>query len=254
MGDAHGTEPDPNGVVPPPPYEPDPMPAASGLSMTPLAPPLGPPPEPPAGPPLPPYAGATAAGPPAPYPSPPYPSASAPYPSAPRASSNRLGIVLAVVGGVVVLGVVGVAVVVGLLLGTSGPSTPAPPTAIAEPDPDAPADDPTDADPSGIEARLEAKIEEYKRLRDSGALWQSIPDTEFNRTALSAFLYLLTDMKVATMWGVDAAQAQEFDDRAAMLEERLLAQEPFGDDIRIELEDRIFTYDGETGEGGFTDR
>jgi hypothetical protein len=161
-----------------------------------------------------------------------------------------------VVGGIVVLAVVGVAVAIGSLLGVDrSPSIPLPPTAVAE-DPDAPTDAPTDpapeADTSGIAARLEAKIDEYKRLRDSGALWQSIPDTDFNRTAVSAFLYFLTDMKVATIWGVDEQQAQEYDERMAMLEERLLAQEPLGDDISITLEDKVFTYDGETGEGGYT--
>jgi hypothetical protein len=184
-------------------------------------------------------------------------------PPAPTRSSNTLGVVLAVVGGLAIFAVVGVAVLVGLLV--RGPdANPAPvapsPTAFAE-DPEAPSDEPpsdgdepADADTSAIAERLDAKIDEYKRLRDSGALWQTIPDSEFNRTAVSAYLYLMTDMKVATIWGIDAEQAQEYDERMTMLEEKLLAQEPLGDDITITLDDRIFTYDGETGEGGYTDK
>lgn len=180
-------------------------------------------------------------------------------PPAPAKTSNTLGVVLAVVGGLVIFAVVGVAVLVGLLVrgpDEASPPAPAPsPSAFAE-DPDAPSDEPADpeTDASGIADRLEAKIDEYKRLRDSGALWDTIPDNEYNRTAVSAYLYLMTDMKVATIWGIDAAQAQEYDERMTLLEERLLAQEPLGDDIKITLEDKVFTYDGETGEGGYTDK
>ena len=271
MGDERGTDSDPDRVVPPAPFDTG---QSAATTVPPLAPPLsgGAPPHPvppPAfqpTPPLPPYAvGAHPAAPsspapthPAAYPAPPYPAPpypAPPYPASPP-SSNRLGIGLAVAGGVVVLAVVGVAVAIGSLLGVDrSPSIPLPPTAVAE-DPDAPTDAPADSAPevdtSDIAARLEAKIDEYKRLRDSGALWQSIPDTDFSRTAVSAFLYFLTDMKVATIWGVDEQQAQEYDERMAMLEERLLAQEPLGDDISITLEDKVFTYDGETGEGGYT--
>ena len=158
----------------------------------------------------------------------------------------------------------GIPLVVGLQVPSRSPepeSAPAPavtaaPTAPSD-DTDAdepPSDDSGDADASGIADVLQAKIDEYKRLRDSGALWESIPDTEFNRTAVSAFLYFLTDMKVATIWGVDEAQAQEYEERMTMLEERLLAEQPLGDDIQITLEDEVFTYDGQTGEGGYTAR
>lgn len=150
------------------------------------------------------------------------------------------------------LAVVGVAVVVGMLLAVREEPVTAPPPSVITEDPAAPPADPAEPAPSYIEAQLEAKINEYKRLRDSGALWESIPDNEYNRTAVSAFLYLMTDMKVATIWGIDEAQAQEYEERMAMLEERLLAQEPLGDDIKITLEDEVFTYDGETGEGGYT--
>lgn len=232
MVDEHGIDADPDRVVPPPPLD-------SGAPMAPALPPLAPPLSPP-----------------------PASAHAAPYPSAPPASSNRLGVVLAIIGGVVALAIVGVAVAIGLFLGAvRSSSSPLPPTAVTE-EPAFPSDAPSDpapdpdsdpdADPTGIATRLEAKIDEYKRLRDSGALWQSIPDSEFNRTAVSAFLYFLTDMKVATIWGVDETQAREYDERMTMLEENLLAQEPLGDDITITLEDEVFTYDGETGEGGYT--
>lgn len=245
-----GAEPD--NVIPPPPADAGGQ-APSFPPVVPLAPPVSAP-VPPAQPaaPLPPYA--TAGGYPAPGPA---------YAAPPAAkSSNALGIVLVVVGGLVIFAVVGVALLVGFLVrGPDEASPPAPvpsPSAFAE-DPDRPSDDgdepaDPDADASGIADRLEAKIEEYKRLRDSGALWQTIPDNEYNRTAVTAFLYLMTDMKVATIWGIDEQQAQEYDERMAMLEERLLAQQPLGDDIKITLEDKVFTYDGETGEGGYTDK
>ena len=193
-----------------------------------------------------------------------YPLTSSAPPSA-RSHGRALPVILGIVGGMVVLVVVAVALVVGVILGAN-PSTPIAvpsPSAVApEPQPSAPSADPDDgtSDPADPEAgaaiadRLEQKIDEYKRLRDSGELWQSIPDTEFNRTAVSAFLYFLTDMKVATIWGVDDAQAQEYEERMTMLEERLLAEQPLGDDIQITLEDEVFTYDGETGEGGYTPR
>ncbi|WP_311245532.1 hypothetical protein [Microbacterium sp. WCS2018Hpa-23] len=188
-----------------------------------------------------------------------------PYPAAPSSrpssSGRTVGIVIAAVAAFVLIIVVGIGVAVSLLLGASSEPVSAPlPSVTAAPS--APSDDPTDeeppsddaggADASGIADVLQSKIDEYKQLRDSGALWESIPDSEFNRTAVSAFLYFLVDMKSATLWGVDEAQAQEYQERMTMLEERLLAQQPLGDDIKITLEDKVFTYDGETGEGGYT--
>lgn len=178
---------------------------------------------------------------------------------APARSGKGLAIVLAAVGAFVVIVVVGVAVAVGLLLNSAPDPISAPvPTVVPTPPGDTdgdsdepPADDPS-SDATGIEARLAAKIDEYKRLRDSGALWEQIPDTEYNHTAVAAFLYFLTDMKVATIWGVDAEQTREYEERMALLEERLLAQEPLGDDIEISFDDgRVFRYDGTTGEGGY---
>lgn len=246
-------------VIPPPPADAD-----AGTTPFPRVVPLAPSlsaPAPPSSP-LPPYAAAAPPTPPgggypASVPAPGYPSTAA----APAKDSNVLGIVLALVGGLVVLAVVGVAVLIGLLAPSPDDAVPAPaasPTAFADdpaaPSEEPPSDDTPSDDASGIAESLEAKIDEYKRLRDSGALWDRIPDSDFNRTAVSAFLYLMTDMKVATIWGIDEQQAQEYDDRMAMLEARLLAQEPLGDDIRITLEDKVFTYDGETGEGGYTDK
>ena len=189
-----------------------------------------------------------------------YPYPAAP-PSRPSGSGRTVGIVIAAVAAFVLLVVVGIGVAVSLLLDSSSEPVSAPlPSVTAAPS--APSDDSTDeeppsddaggADASGIADVLQSKIDEYKQLRDSGALWEKIPDSEFNRTAVSAFLYFLVDMKSATLWGVDEAQAQEYQERMTMLEERLLAQQPLGDDIKITLEDKVFTYDGETGEGGYT--
>lgn len=239
----------PDEVIPPPPAGTQPW--TPGASV-PLAPPLGAPTAP--AQPLHPIAAPPPVTPsqpgfdPAAYPI----SSVAPAPQ--RSSSRSIGIVLGVIGGVVALAVVGIAVVVGLLIAPSDPDPVAIPTPVAQPT-EPSGDDPADADAAAgdeIADVLDAKMDEYKRLRDSGALWQSIPDTEFNRTAVTAFLFFLTDMKVATIWGVDAATADEYRERMAMLEEKLLAQQPFGDDIEIVLEEgRVFRYDGDTGEGGY---
>ncbi len=189
-------------------------------------------------------------------------------PPTPPSSSSRWGPVLIVtLIAVLVLGVLGVATV----LIVSGPTSasneavPAPgvtdtsdPAPGAETVPDA--DDAPDEDAVPDEntvsaeasAELTALIDRYRTERDSGELWQKIPDTDFNRTAVAAFLYFLTDMKVGASWGVDDATASGYLDDAAELEQKLLAQEPLGSDITITFsEDEVFRYDGETGEGGY---
>jgi hypothetical protein len=262
MADDQDAAAQPDAVIPPPPAGAQPW---SAGETVPLAPPLGSTAPPPADPPPHPSAGYPVA----PTPQPGFDPAAYPIssvaPAPQRSSSRSIGLVLGVIGGVVALAVIGIAVVVGLLIAPSSPDPIAIPTPVAQPtappgaDPSEGSDGDTgteseseSGDASDIAAALEAKIDEYKRLRDSGALWQSIPDTEFNRTAVSAFLYFLTDMKVATIWGVDASTASEYRERMAMLEEKLLAQQPLGDDIEITFEEgRVFRYDGETGEGGY---
>lgn len=193
------------------------------------------------------------------YANPGYPHATPPpTPPTPR------WIPVVVISGIVVLVIVAVALVGFLLTAGGNDARPVPPVATAEPLPTEPdAADPTpDAeqdpgdgtDSATADAYLEGMIEGYKRDRDTGALWDRIPDTEFNRTAVTAFLYLLTDMKVALIWGVDAETAAEYIAEADRLEELLLSEQPLGSNIQITLsEDRIFRYDGDTGEGGYTD-
>jgi len=270
MVDPHERDAHSDPVIPPPPAVPGASEAAS--PVVPLAPPLSGPVSPaPAAPPtapggygappppqLPPYAamgqqpGGYAqpdAGPqPGIYPTAAYPGTGAPAPA--RTSGRAIGIVFGSIGAVLIVGIIAVAMLLGALTATrTDPSTAPLPPSITEPPRSPDADAGAGAEIADI---LDAKMDEYKRLRDSGALWQTIPDNDFNRTAVAAFLFFLTDMKVATIWGVDAAQAQEYEERMTMLEERLLAQQPLGDDIKITLEDQVFTYDGETGEGGFT--
>ncbi len=280
---------EPERVVPPEPAGADSTSAASAPSV-PLAPPLGPPPPPP-GAPLPPYA-SPAAYPqqpvPSAYPQPTaYPQTTA-YPQHPghpqqpapgayplssvspppvRSGSRNVALIVSLVAVGVVLTLAVLGIVLGFTIGSRSGADPAPvpswsvpdaTTAPSEEQPDDASDDEIDdgtaTDPTGIADVLEAKIDEYKRLRESGELWQTIPDTEYNRTAVTAFLFFLTDMKVATIWGVDEPTAAEYEERMAMLEERLLAQEPLGDDVKITFEDgKVFTYDGETGEGGYTE-
>ncbi len=187
------------------------------------------------------------------------------YPSAPSPTPRpkRSGLVIGLIslGAVVVIGGI---VIAAVLLSNPGrpeavPSPAATRSETAAPTPrptpsSAPSSDPSDAppatDPGSAEAVIQGKIDEYKAARQDGSLWERIPNTEFNQTAVSAFLYLLTDMKVATIWGGDAS---EYLGEVEELERKLLAGEPLGSDIRIVLEDRTFTYDGDTGEGGYTD-
>ncbi|WP_353114254.1 hypothetical protein [Microbacterium sp.] len=101
---------------------------------------------------------------------------------------------------------------------------------------------------------IRAKIDEYKQGRRDGTLWERLPNTEFNQTAVTAFLYFLTDMKLAVSFGVDDAKIEEYTSEMADLERKLLAQEPLSSDIDITFSDtRSFHYDGATGEGGYTD-
>jgi hypothetical protein len=174
----------------------------------------------------------------------------APIPQAdPR--SGPSWIVLVVVGAFVALVMTAGIVVATLATAARDEPIVAPPSEVTVDPSEAP--DPSGAASVGIAARLDAKMDEYRRLRDTGELWETIPDSEYNRTAVSAFLFFLTDMKVATIWGVDDAQAAEYDERMTELEGLLLEQKPLGDDIRITFEDgTTFTYDGETGEGGYS--
>ena len=104
-------------------------------------------------------------------------------------------------------------------------------------------------DSAAVETSLQSMIDEYKTARDNGSLWTKIPDSDFNHTAVTAFLYLIIDLKLAASFGADTSDYLE---RADELERKLLNQEPLGSDISIKLSDRTFTYDGDTGEGGYT--
>ena len=78
------------------------------------------------------------------------------------------------------------------------------------------------------------------------------PDDEHNRVAVQAFLYILTDMHSAFLWGVDEPTAQKFKTDAEDVERKLLAQQPLGTDIKITSNNGTFTYNGDTGEGGWS--
>ncbi|MDA4890685.1 hypothetical protein PFZ55_27735 [Streptomyces sp. MS2A] len=267
-------------TAPPPAPNPlgSPAPAGPHTPPGPAAPPLppyaansprttaGPAPEAPATAPLPPYArtppvdhGAVPAGPPVPAP-----------PA--RMNGTLKGLLIAVP--IFLLLIVGVGAFSTILTVTrdvsSEPLAPFPtlppiptltpvaplspaPTDAAEPDPTL-TDDPEIPGTGSVGDRLEELAEQYRQARDDGTLWERIPDTERNRAAVSAFLYLITDMKIATIWGVDKETQAQYTQDAQRLEERLLAQEPLGTSVEITFEDgRVFRYDGETGEGGYTE-
>jgi hypothetical protein len=168
----------------------------------------------------------------------PVPSTAAASPT----SRNPLGLTLSVVAGLAML----IAVAIGgvLLLGeSSGPGQVDTPTG------------PISTDDSEIRAELEEKRDLYTAALRAGDLPSiGLEDNEFNRTAVAAYAFFLTDMIGATAFGVDDDEAAEFARDAAEYERLLLAGEPLGDDITISFsEDRVFTYDGDTGEGGYQD-
>lgn len=158
--------------------------------------------------------------------------------------------IVAVIVGVLIALLWLVAAGIGSVLSLAGDrGEPAPTSVIDNPGQSDPGADPAPGAES-VETSLQEKIDEYKTARDTGTLWATIPDNEYNRTALSAFLYLLTDLKIAASFGGDTAG---YLDRADELVRKLQNQEPLGTDITIKLSDRTFTYDGDTGEGGYTD-
>lgn len=248
-----------------PPAPPAPF-AQPGTLATPLAPPIGAPQQPAHGaypqyptpgqhPPQPAHPAQQPA-----YPQPQYaqhpPSCplSPGAPAGPRKPTRTWLIVLIAVGAVAAL-IIGTALVMVLVIGPLSDDRPQPVTA-----PSGPSAAPTwpgtgsDEGAGDIGAEVQAKIDQYENLRDTGALWQQIPDDDVNRTAVQAFLYLLIDMKSATSFGIDGATAQEYRADMAELERLLLAQQPLGTDIEIDLGDgRVFRYDGTTGEGGYVD-
>ena len=173
----------------------------------------------------------------------------------PPQGTSRPWALAAIVAAIVVLAVVVLGLVVvglGNLVTLAGnPFEAAPSSETEDSGQSSPNQDPVDPRPASgaVESSLQAKIDEYKSARDNGALWNRIPDSSFNRTAVSAFLYLLTDLKLAASFGADTSDYLE---QADELEQKLLNQEPLGSDISIKLSDRTFTYDGDTGEGGYT--
>lgn len=173
------------------------------------------------------------------------PAAMGGQPAPGGASGNRTTLIIAIVAAVVIIvGFVGFGLLASVIASSSSISSEGVGSGEERQEEEPPAND--------TEAMLEEKLDQYRAARDDGSLWEQIPDTQFNRTAVVAFLFFLTDMKVAATWGIDDETAAEYEEEVAELERRLLAQEPLGSDIEIAFsEDRIFRYDGDTGEGGY---
>lgn len=246
-----------------PPGEPVPesMPDLAFPPVPELAPPLGPP--------APPYAAAPAAQDPAWMPSAPasHTAGAAPIPPPAPGGRGRFTIVLALSGAVVLLLLIAVSVGAILLI-TRGSGTTAAPSSTTAPSAQpgtapstAPGTRPSAAPSIGsgsspasaeVEAMLADMLARYKSSSQDGSLWQRIPDDEHNRVAVQAFLYLLTDMHSAFLWGVDDATAQKFKTDAETLEQKLLAQQPLGTSVKITGKNGTFTYDGDTGAGGWS--
>src|SRR5690606_23558984 len=101
----------------------------------------------------------------------------------------------------------------------------------------------------------EAKIERNSAAMDDDRhpLWADIEYNDRNRTALRALNYFLLDLKIATGMGVDRSEIREYQELINHYEERFWAGEPLGRDVTIQSKNRTFTYDGTTGEGGWTE-
>ncbi|MBS1907804.1 MAG: hypothetical protein JST33_14840 [Actinobacteria bacterium] len=115
--------------------------------------------------------------------------------------------------------------------------------------------DPGSGSPSSaaqVKATLDGMIAGYRQSAKDGSLWQQIPDSERNRTALQAFLYVLTDMRAAFVWGVDDGVAAGYLADAKEYERKLLAQQPLGTSVKITSNGKTFSYNGETGDGGWS--
>lgn len=163
-----------------------------------------------------------------------------PVPTSPVATSRR-----PVVAAVVVTLALFVMIAIGgvLLLGTSSPGVVETSTGTIS------------TDDGRIRADLEKLRERYSAARKAGELSTvGLTDDEFDDTAVVAFTFLLTDMILATQFGISDDEAADYARQAAAYERLLLAGEPLGDDIEITFsEERAFRYDGATGEGGFVD-
>ena len=107
---------------------------------------------------------------------------------------------------------------------------------------------------STVGGAIESVLNEYSRWDASGELWLLIPDTEANTYAYLAFRFLLTDLKTATIFGVDNAVAQEYWSSVSEYEQKLLTQQPLGKNVTIDDGKMYFHYDGTTGEGVYEKR
>lgn len=141
------------------------------------------------------------------------------------------------------------------------PASPSPqPTITVKPTPSAtpnvsaapqPAPDDVVITADNIAAEIDGMKSRYKTMVDDGSLWQQMPQTDKNVYAYTALNYFLTDLKAATLFGVDDASAKEYWESAKNYEALFLAQQPLGNDVTIDGDDFYFHYDGTTGEGEY---
>lgn len=157
------------------------------------------------------------------------------------ASPQRLGLPFFAVAIAITVVVVAFVVVVARM--TGGPVEVATPTGTVM------------VDSGSIGRQLEDKRDLYTdALQEEDLPSVGLEDTRFNRVAIAAFSFFLTDMISATNVDPDDEDAVGYMEDAAEYERLLLAGEPLGDDIEIVFsEDRVFRYDGATGEGGYSD-
>lgn len=99
----------------------------------------------------------------------------------------------------------------------------------------------------------------YQTALKDGSIHQWVVDSPTGDTYAQAFVYFLTDKKVALLWISDSsddpaeldATVAEWDAELTELERTFLAGEPFGADVTIKRSDgTTFHYDGAAGPNG----
>ena len=179
---------------------------------------------------------------------------------------SRLGLILGLAGGLVVVIVVGL-VVVGLLLSgllagatnTAGsndkPASSAEPSESSTPDPEESDADSGLAEWDALKDRYDDEYAKYKAAISSGEMYDYVPDTDKGREYYTAFLYILIDHKSALTFvelGIDDMNPAELDSTIDEYETKLdelldtfLANEDLDADIKITRSDgTVFESDG----------
>ena len=106
----------------------------------------------------------------------------------------------------------------------------------------------------GAEETVAQMLEEQRAASADDSIWEVVPDTRDNQVAHVALLDILTDIRSAFRFSIEdgTPEAQDLLEKAQNAEQLFYDQETLGTDIKITTENGTFTYNGTTGESGFT--